>query len=201
MLTTGKSGTSQREILGDVKEAARVLGINLRNCFVDGKKSSSTGSGLTVIKLPVNSDSKLNGVPMKVPDTKLNVVPGPKPIPKPLKIIPKLVSSVKNIDTAGVSAWNTSLIKKNSGLRIELKEIVKEETPAEATESKPVIDLKTKDDSYERPTCDVCGAVFKENKYLFRHRYRQHGLSRKEKPSEELKLRTLKQEQHIGVKV
>jgi len=101
------------------------------------------------------------------------------------------VSSVKNIDTVGVPAWNTSLIKKNSGLRIELKEFVNEETPAEETESKPIKKMKK---SSDKPTCDVCGAVFKENKYLFRHRYRQHGLKRKEKPSEQLTINTIKQE-------
>ena len=188
MLVTGKSGTSQREILGEVREAARALGINMKNCFVDGKKSSSSGSGLTVIKLPVNSDTKINAVPARMP--------GPKPIPKPIKMIPKSLSSTKNIDTAGVSAWNTSLIKKNSGLRIELKEFVNEDTPAAesasiaikkmksdpAAESSSIAIKKMKSD---KPTCDVCGTVFKADKYLYRHRYRQHGLKRKDRPSEE----------------
>ena len=85
MLVTGKSGTSQREILGEVREAARALGINMRNCFVDGKKSSSSGSGLTVIKLPVNSDTKINAVPARMPG------------PKPYQTLPNLIKPYQTL--------------------------------------------------------------------------------------------------------
>ena len=184
LLVNGRVGANDKTVNEEVKEAARSLGIQLRNCVVDAKRLPSSVAGLTVIKLPLK---KPGGE--KPPPLKSSV----KAIPKPLKIVPKsLVSpsprqttttASKPLKKANLSTSlniNTSVIKKSSGLRVELKEFINEET--NKSELKPsTAQLEQKNSTTGKHICDVCQKGFLEDRFLLRHRYRVHGIRRGKK--------------------
>ena len=83
-----------------------------------------------------------------------------KPESQPSKLIkPKMINPTKT------TTLNISNIKQN-------------------TDTKP--DKKAEGVTKNNLCCDVCGKPFKENKYLYSHRYRKHGLKKKEKPPVEI---------------
>ena len=180
VLVNGRVGTNDREVSDEVKEAAKSLGIQMRNCFVDAKRLS-TSAGLTVIKLPL----KKPGGEKHSLNSSVN-----SGIPRPLKIVPKsLVSSgtkptliaPKSSKKPTLSnSLNTSVVKKSSGLRVELKEFINEETTK--PEQKPSLaQLKKKKTFVGKHICDVCQKGFDEERFLLRHRYRAHGIRRGKK--------------------
>jgi len=183
LLVNGRVGANDKYVNEEVKEAARSLGIQMRNCLVDAKRLPTSVAGLTVIKLPLK---KPGG---EKPPLKSSV----KAIPKPLKIVPKsLVSpsprqttttASKPLKRANLSTSlniNTSVIKKSSGLRVELKEFINEET--NNSEQKPsTAKLEKKNSTTGKHICDVCQKGFLEDRFLLRHRYRAHGIRRGKK--------------------
>ena len=115
MLTSGKVETHNKE---DIKETADALGINIKNYIVENKRSST--SGLTVIKMPVKkTDNKVKS--SKAPNN-VKLSEG------------KAVASPK----AKLKKWNTSVVQKTTGLKIELKEFVDDEAISEPASSKVV---------------------------------------------------------------
>ena len=116
MLTSGKVETHNKE---DIKETADALGINIKNYIVENKRSST--SGLTVIKMPVKkTDNKVKS--SKAPNNaKLSE-------DKAVSASPK----------AKLKKWNTSVVQKTTGLKIELKEFVDDEATSEPASSKVV---------------------------------------------------------------
>ena len=188
LLASGTS-TAVSDNLQEVKEAAKALDIKLKNCDVNRKKvfhskSSSGGGGLTVIKLPFKNDlSKATA-------------PGPVQVPRPFSVKPRpftmnpiQVQSKSNIFSKTVSTE----VKRPSGLRIELKEFVDEETaqpdvkpfvqPSESVSKNikrlsDTVELKQAEDG--TLFCEVCDKGFNSKKNVFRHRLRKHGLKAKQ---------------------
>ena len=167
MLTSGKVGTGDRGVAEDVKEAARSLGIVLKNCRVEANRMSSSSSGVTVIKLPV---------PIKKTEVKQSVqkIKVPSSLPKSMKLIPKSVQAYK-------SSTSDRVVRKSSGLRIELKEVVNEETAAPKNVFSKASSIG---DGAQSGKCDVCGKIFREKRFLQRHRYRKHGIRVKRRNQE-----------------
>ena len=169
MLTSGKVGTSDRGVAEDVKDAARSLGMNIKNCRVEANKMSSSSSGVTVIKLPI---------PIKKTEVKQSVqkIKVPSSLPKSMKLIPKSVQAYKSSTSS-----SDRVVRKSSGLRIELKEVVNEETaaPKNVISKAPFIG-----DGEQSGKCDVCGKIFREKRFLQRHRYRKHGIRVKRRNQE-----------------
>ena len=169
MLTSGKVGTSDRGVAEDVKEAARSLGIVLKNCRVEANRMSSSSSGVTVIKLPV---------PIKKTEVKQSVqkIKVPSSLPKSMKLIPKSVQAYKSSTSS-----SDRVVRKSSGLRIELKEVVNEETAAPKNVFSKASSIG---DGAQSGKCDVCGKIFREKRFLQRHRYRKHGIRVKRRNQE-----------------
>ena len=116
MLTSGKVETHNKE---DIKETADALGINIKNYIVENKRSST--SGLTVIKMPVKkTDNKVKSS-KALNNVKLSE-------DKAMAASPK----------AKLKKWNTSVVQKTTGLKIELKEFVDDEATSEPASSKVV---------------------------------------------------------------
>ena len=175
ILVNGKAGANDRNVNEEIKDAARCLGIHMRNCVVDAKRPSNSVAGLTVIKLPLKKPGE-EKLPMK---SSVNNV-----IPKPIKIVPKsLASPGPRQSTVGPkvlkkpslsNSFNTSVIKKSSGLRVELKEFINEETAK--SEQKPTSNKLKMKSNAGKHICDVCQKGFVEERFLLRHRYRVHGI-------------------------
>ena len=185
LLVKGRVGANDREVNKDVKEAARAMGIEMRNCFAEAMRFSSSGAGLKVIKLPLKKQEE--NVQMKPA----------KEIPKPLKIVPKSLIGPGPRPIAPKSVlqnnFNTSLIKKSSGLRVELKEFINEETTKSDTNINPSVAQFIRKSTLGKHTCDVCQKGFDEERKLKRHRYRAHGI-RKFKSSINVSSVSVKQE-------
>jgi len=121
MLTSGKVETHNKE---DIKETADALGINIKNYIVENKRSST--SGLTVIKMPVKkTENKVKSSKAALNNAKLSE-------DKSVSASPK----------AKLKKWNTSVVQKTTGLKIELKEFVDDEATSEPASSKVVKNKK-----------------------------------------------------------
>jgi len=148
LLIFGEVTSNKKEALAEVKEAAKALGINLGNCQLEGNKNS----GQITIK-------------------KILAKPNPPPGPTELSLtglpdLRKNKSEIKQI----TKKWNTVIVAQNKITHVteeNVKDrIIKSETPE-----------IEKPDSKQSLKCDLCFKVFREKRYLRRHRFRKHKIS------------------------
>jgi len=155
LLTTGEAASEKKENLTEVKEAAKALGINLGNCLLEAKKRSSQ---VTIKKISATTEVKTNIFP---PD-----------------IFNKKVTNfkLKDADIANVTKkWNTVIVAQNKITHISKDDVKVTNIKRETTDSE-------KKEMKHSLKCDVCFKIFREKRYLRRHRYRKHGISMKTKP-------------------
>ena len=182
LLVNGRVGANDINGNEEVKEAARSLGIQMRNCLVDAKRLAGSVAGLTVIKLPLKKPPAGEKPPLNS---------SVKAIPKPLKLVPKSLGTLRQATTTATkplkkvnlsTSLNTSVIKKSSGLRVELKEFVNEETSrTNQIHSTTKLEKKNSSSTSGKHVCDVCQKSFLEDRFLRRHRYRVHGIKKGKK--------------------
>ena len=184
ILATGRTGCDSKETLGDTKSLAQALGISLKNFFVENRKSPN--GGLRLIKLPLQPET-IQNIPMTKSKPKIiKTISTVKSLPR--SDISKVASKPSESTSSPTLKWNTSIINKSSKLRIELKEVGTDEKLIDGPKEEPV--SETGDNPNRTWACDVCPKQFKEQKFMLRHRYRAHGLRKRElKPEGEMKIK------------
>ena len=174
MLVNGKVGTDNINLEDEIRDAAKALGIVIKNYEIEHRKKVSSVSRLTITKMSAR-DQEAESVTFE-PEKTNEDVPS------------HILSGTKRTYKKKKSKWNTSVVK--NGMKVELKDFINKET-IKATEklqkldkneeSVSIFEGKNNEEEPVNSTCDVCMVMFKEDKYLYRHRYRVHGLKKKDK--------------------
>ena len=145
MLVTGKIETRQQEDLDKVKVLAKTLGISMKNLTFDRKKSVTSSSGLTVIKMP----SK----PSQESKTESTSTP---------------VAKKQKTDSSSMNKSSKATVEKI--VDSKSKEYIQKDP--EKSPAAPVPILKRK--KYPACEVSGCGAVFKDDKFLVKHMEKKH---------------------------
>ena len=176
ILVKGKLDRNQTDdisVTEEIKEVSKAMGIDLKNCLVEGRKPSSSGSRRTAIMLPLKKRSP-QGVPM----------------PKPYKIVPK---SLK------IKPVHQQLATKKSKIK---KEPISEEISISATKTLNIGKRGFKSKYLAKSgkfACDVCNKEFAKVKGLYKHRRRVHKIKRLPTPQPEEKYPNFVQETENGL--
>ena len=176
ILVKGKLDRNQTDdisVTEEIKEVSKAMGIDLKNCLVEGRKPSSSGSRRTAIMLPLKKRSP-EGVPM----------------PKPYKIVPK---SLK------IKPVHQQLATKKSKIK---KEPISEEISISATKTLNIGKRGFKSKYLAKSgkfACDVCNKEFAKVKGLYKHRRRVHKIKRLPTPQPEEKYPNFVQETENGL--
>ena len=152
LLTIGEVTSEKREALAEVKEAGRELGINLGNCQLDGKKNSGQ---ITIKKI------------LAKPYVTGNAPPGPTELSLTgLADLKKNNPEMKQI----TKKWNTVIVAQNKITHVSEEDVKGQKIKSETPDTE-------KQDVQPSAKCDLCFKVFREKRYLRRHRFRKHKIS------------------------
>jgi len=194
VLEAGLAKTNHKDDLVHIRNTASVLGIEIKNLYLNENKKSYDfkSQGKSIIRLPASKvkdqvakdanlfdDKKVNGKGKSFPD-----------IPKSIEIFPKSASIPKPVPVQKITNGNTSVISKSSDLRIELKEVIDEETSnpnhEEMASELPSTSTAVVKADLDDCVCNICGKLFENIRKVNRHKHKVHGKkSMKKKDNEE----------------
>ena len=142
----GKSSTIRRSDLVEVKDTARLLGINLNNCVFDGERENTVTSIKSAKKSSL-SKSKSSGIEKK-----------------PVLEEETLATDDSNQSDSFKCDICNSVFRTSKYLY------------AHRRKQHKILKRKEDKSDSENLKYNICGTVFKARKYYIRHRLRSHGL-------------------------
>ena len=181
MLVTGKSNTSQRSGLREMKETARILGIDLNNCHFDNGNASSSVLKIQNHNLPQKSEFKDVNVPPGITIQKATrKFSRQENIPE-TEILLNEETPASDDDLSqdiNEDKLNEEQMDKNVN-KCDICQTTYKERAYLLKHKRITHGLKTKRNKRlglnNEPKCEACGSFFKKRKYLLNHIRIKHG--------------------------
>ena len=154
VLATGRCSANQRSDLKEIKETARSLGIDLKNCFIENGKYSSSKSELSNLNL--SQKEKVLAVPLVITNNK----------GEEMKCEMKF------------NACDTPTNDSEQHICNVCDAVFRSEKNLNRHRRMQHRLLKRKEIKAGNLNCDLCGTFFKARKYLLTHRRIKHGIKK-----------------------
>ena len=184
VLEAGSATTNLKDDLVHIRNTAAVLGIEIKNLYLNENKKSFDlkSQAKSIIRLPASkvkdqvAKDKSKFEEKKVDGRGRKSFPD---IPKSIEIFPKSSSLPKPVPVQKITNGNTPVISKSSDLRIELKEVIDEETKSpnneEMSSEIPSTSTAVVKADLDDCVCNICGKLFENIRKVNRHKYKAHG--------------------------
>ena len=157
VLATGRCSANQRSDLKEIKETARSLGIDLKNCFIENGKLSSFRSELPNL----NQKAELSAVPLVIKQNKGE----------------EMICEMK-VSNEEASACDTQTNDSEQHICNVCDAVFRSEKNLNRHRRMQHRLLKRKEIKAGNLNCDLCGTFFKARKYLLTHRRIKHGIKK-----------------------
>ena len=190
LLVTGSSNIIRRSNPDEVKDTARLLGINLDNCVFDGERGEKEVPPLKSVNKSKSDNREITSKNFKKEQKKgeeetLVAHDSDQSASYKCDVCNSVFRALKYLSShrrKQHKIWKRKEDQSNSGkLKCELcgtvfkarMYYVRHRFRSHGLRTKKLTDVA---DEFSGNKCDVCGTVFKKRNYLLRHRFRQHGL-------------------------